>query len=445
VEPDYYSSCGVWHPSGKYLIVTDKASSQEPSALFSLSLETGEKRRLTSPPQKTTLDEEPAVSPDGHALVFARISSEMIWNLYLVELSAGLNPKGEPKRITFEDTFSYAPAWMPDGRGIIFCSGSPHSPDLYKIAFSRSGWRPSKPQRLVFAGTGIRNPTVSKQGRLAYSTFTIDANIWRLELNGGRPAAKPPIKLIASTHLDHTPEYSPDGRRIAFASNRSGSHEIWLSNSDGSGTEQLTFFRGSRYTASPHWSPDGRQIYFTSNADGETSIYVISPEGGAPKRLGPEGPQAWSRDFNWIYFPFKGQIWKRPVRGGTRVQVTREGGAQARESSDGRLLYYLKNDQEFTSLWKVPVQGGQETQVLQSVCCQNFAVVDQGIYFIPALDAKENSSVRFLNFATGRAEKIATLSGTSAYGFSVSSDSRWLLYSQYEPRGSDLWMVENFR
>jgi serine/threonine protein kinase/Tol biopolymer transport system component len=445
VDPGPFGSCVAWHPSGKWLVVTDRAGPKQSPSLFSLSLDNGEKRRLTSPPNKADMDQDPAVSPGGEALVFARSSGENTWNLYLIALSEAFTPKGQPRRITFDSTFSYVPTWMPDGRAIVYSSGSPHAPALYKITFSRPGWRPGKPQRLPFGSVGARNPTVSKQGRLAYSIATIDANIWRLELNGGRPTTKAPIKLIASTHLDHNPEYSPDGRRIAFASNRSGSHQIWVTNSDGSGTVQLTFFRGPGYTASPHWSPDGRQIYFGSTAEGQYGVYVISSEGGQPKRLGSEAPESWSRDGKWVYFHRGDEIWKRPSLGGKMIQITRTGGAQAVESPDGRLLYYLKENEEFTSLWKVPVEGGQETQVLESVCCQNFAVVDRGIYFIPAWKGKQSPSVQFLSFANGKVATIATLSGAAAYGLSTSYDGRWLLYSQYEPSGSDLWMVENFR
>ena len=127
------------------------------------------------------------------------------------------------------------------------------------------------------------------------------------------------------------------------------------------------------------------------------------------------------------------------------MQITRKGGTDAHESPDGRFLYYLKDGNEITSLWKVPVQGGEETQVLQSVCCLNFAVVSQGIYFIPE-PHEEHSSVQFLSFATGKVVTIATLSGTAAYGSSVSPDGQWLIYSQYaEHQDSDLWMVENFQ
>jgi Tol biopolymer transport system component/DNA-binding winged helix-turn-helix (wHTH) protein len=446
VDSGPLGSCVAWHPSGKWLVVSDRADTKGPRGLFSLSPDNAEKRRLTSPPPKQAdMDEDPAVSPGGEALVFARRSVDMNWDLYLVPLSDTFTAKGEARRITFDSTFSYGPAWMPDGRAIVYSSGSPHSPALYKMTFSQPGWHPGKPQRLAFATAGARDPTVSKQGRLAYGIATIDANIWQLGLNNAGQIVNAPTRLIASTHLDHTPQYSPDGRRIAFASNRSGSHQIWVSRSDGSGTVQLTFFRGAGYTAGPHWSPDGRQIYFGSTADGNYGAYVVSAEGGQPKRLGSETPQSWSRDGKWVYFHKGNEVWKRPVAGGTGIQITRSGGAQALESPDGRLLYYLKEDEEFTSLWKVPVEGGQETQVLESVCCQNFAVVDRGIYFVPGWNGEENSPLRFLSFETKKVSTIATLGGIAAYGLSATYDGRWLVYSQYEPSGSDLWMVENFR
>jgi tricorn protease-like protein len=200
----------------------------------------------------------------------------------------------------------------------------------------------------------------------------------------------------------------------------------------------LTSFGGSTQTSSPAWSPDGRQLVFDARPGGHSDVFVISSDGGDPKRLTNNSfsnrPSAWSHDGLWIYVDSNRtgafQVWKMPARGGEEIQITRKGGAVARESADGKFLYYLKNDNEFTSLWKVPSEGGEETQVLESVCCQNFAVVEQGIYFVP----KPNSSVKFLSFATGKVTTIAQLSGYAAYGFSVSPDGRWLLYAQYNRR-----------
>jgi TolB protein len=82
------------------------------------------------------------------------------------------------------------------------------------------------------------------------------------------------------------PQFSPDGKRIVFASQRSGAWEIWVCNSDGSGPVQLTFFQGPNVTT-PRWSPDGGQIAFDSDAGAEQEfdIWVIDANGGKPVRM----------------------------------------------------------------------------------------------------------------------------------------------------------------
>jgi len=335
----------AWFPDSKWLAIGAKSSPSEPFALFLLSVETGEKRKLTSPPQISLGDEGPSVSPDGRALVFTRFFEDNVSDLFLLELSEGLRPKGEPRQLTFEKRYTDHPTWTPDGRAIVFSSGSYNTPGLWEIALSPRGLQTGKPERLAFAGEGARKPVISRQGNLAYSQVIYSVHVWRLELNGGRPTAKAPVKLFASTHIDHDARYSPDGKRIAFASNRSGSWEIWVSNSDGSNVVQLTSFAGSYYTAGPHWSPNGEDIYFNSNVDGKLSVYVIKAEGGQAKHF-TEVVDGWSRDGKWIYFGSKRsgeyQLWKRPVDGGNAVQVTRKGysgidiSGDAIEGTDGK-------------------------------------------------------------------------------------------------------------
>ena len=438
-----------WHPGGRWLVVADKNSAIEPFALFLLSVETGEKRKLTSPPENVHGDKGPAVSPDGRALAFAKWLSGGIGDLYLLELSGDLRPIGEPKRVTLSDTYVAGPAWHPDGHSIVFSSGgSFHHPALWRMPVQGPPPRAGNPKRLAFVGRGAHLPAISKQDRLAYVRYTLDADIWRLELTGARRVDSLPLN---STSLDHVPQYSPDGRRIAFASDRSGDHEIWVCNSDGSNAVKLTSF-GGPYVANPVWSPDGRRIAFNARPGGISEIYIVSSDGGKPERLpnsqSEHGMPTWSRDGKWIYFFSKrsgqDQVWKVPAGGGEAVQITKKGGAYAAESPDGRFLYYLRSyvEGQNTELWRVPVEGGEETRTIASVCPQFFAMTERGIYF---LSGWNDPSVQFFRFPTGEIETVARLEGALVYGLTVSPDGRWLLYSRYEQRGSDLMLVENFR
>src|SRR5215467_972239 len=108
----FYSSLS-WFPDGKRLAVMDKASPGDPYALFLLSAETGEKRRLTSPPHGIHGDGNPAVSPDGRALAFSRSVTAFGGDLFHLELTENFAPKGEPVRLTFEKRYAEYPAWTP--------------------------------------------------------------------------------------------------------------------------------------------------------------------------------------------------------------------------------------------------------------------------------------------------------------------------------------------
>jgi Tol biopolymer transport system component len=279
-------------------------------------------------------------------------------------------------------------------------------------------------------------------------------SIWRVDLRD--PGRKPgtPFKLILSTRNDLWPTYSPDGKRIAFSSDRSGKPEVWVCDSDGSNPVQLTSFREGE-AHGPKWSPDGTSIVFAGFVGQNRDLYVIGTNGGAARRLTTDPADdtwpCWSRDGQWIYFrsPRSGEseIWKMPAAGGDAVQITRNGGDVPQASPDGRSLYYLKGDPYPTScsVWRTPVGGGEETKVLDSVHCGGlWAVAGQGIYFFAEPDEKGQSDIRFYEFATGRISKILTIVQDVAPWIAVSPDGRTILYTEIET-GSDLMLVENFR
>jgi len=333
--------------------------------------------------------------------------------------------------------------WLPDGKSILYVSGSPHNPSLWRLQISERGEPKRPPERLAFAGDGVRELTISGKGMLVFSRAITDTDIWRIQIgNPEAPVAGTATRLISSTRVDHVPQYSADGKRIAFGSDRSGNHEIWTCSADGTGAVQLTSL-GAAYTASPYWSPDGQWIAFHSTSGGKVAVYVVPAEGGAPRPLTTAtvdtGMAGWSRDGRWVYVHSKGQVWKVPAHGGAPVPVTKNGGADAKESPDGRFLYYLRSDAAVASLWKMPASGGEETQVLPAVCCAAFDVSANGVYFIPG-DAK---AIQFLNFRDNRITTLVSMPLSPAYGLSLAPDGGSLLYSLFEPSNRDLMMVEN--
>jgi Tol biopolymer transport system component len=181
----------------------------------------------------------------------------------------------------------------------------------------------------------------------------------------GGPMSSAPNPAITSTRWEWNPQFSPDGRRVAFQSTRSGDWEIWLADPDGVNAVQLTSM-GAPLTGTARWSHDGQTIAFHSNPEGHLDIYSIPASGGTPRRLtaNPANNQvpSFSRDGRWIHFSSNRtgeyRIWKMPVSGGDAVQVSPNTGYVAFESSDGAYRYYTETASEPSALWRLSTSGG---------------------------------------------------------------------------------------
>jgi Tol biopolymer transport system component len=433
-----------WSPDGKWLAFGEKASEAKASRLVRVSLETREKQPLTSPPEDTQGDRFPSFSPDGTLLAFVRSGSGTFgdWDVWVQRVGEGM-----PRRLTHaEYALCHNPVWTADGSEILFTTG------WGSLSLRRVSLAGGEPQPVLGLGAGY--PSV-RGNLMVYQQVTFPpAAIWRIPGRRASTGNREPQKLIASSQDDVNPAYSPDGRRIAFESSRSGEGNIWVCDSDGSNPVQLSNF--DSHTGTPRWSPDGRKLVFDSIEEGDWNLYIVDADGGVPQRLTPESSEenlgTWSRDGRWIYFRSNRggskQIWKIPSAGGPAVQVTRGGGEYAEESWDGRHLYYADSAAP-TGLWRVPVEGGEEIEVMRGpVLGWEGALSRSGLYYstIRPRSRATEYTIQFLDFGSGRTTELFRQVGFSVYGWlAVSPDEEWVLYSEWPEGQSELMLVENFR
>jgi Tol biopolymer transport system component len=435
----------AWSPDGKLIAVVDGASSKGPYRICFVSVPDLEERQFTSPPPRYFADTDPAFSPDGQTLAFLRwAETGTVADTYLQPVAGG-----EAKRLTSDGKMGAGLAWTADNRSVVY---SMYGEGLWRIPASGG-----EPEPLAGVGQDAYNPAVSPRGKLlAYTQQFENNHICRAKGPRSTAQGSSSAELISSPYAQVDEQFSPDGKRIAFISGRSGSIQIWVCNSDGSSPVQLTSL-GGPMNGSPHWSPDGRWIAFDSRPDGRARVFVVSAEGGAPRRV-TEGDwddavPSWSRDGKWIYFNSNRsgdwELWKLPAMGGQAVQLTQTGGFEAKESKDGKWVYYSKHSEQ--GIWKMPIQGGTGTLVLNRNSERYWDVTDEGICFID-LAAKPHATINVYNFDTQRATRIGTVdkevagpvtSGSGA--LSVSPDGQWVLYPQVDHVESHIMLVENFR
>jgi len=411
-----------------------------------LSLEDSTVRRLTAPPPMTE-DWGPAFSPDGDRILFVRNGTNDIPEELLLVPKSG----GDVTRIASEHSRILGPPqWSMDGQSIIYASDFGSHPGLWRVSAETK----DAPAQINDSGW---YPAISRRGyRLAYQRITHSLNIWELQLSvSGETESRREQKILipATSETDQGPgpQISPDGKKLAFMSDRSGTMEIWTSDRNGSNPVQLTAV-GSAGT--PRWSPDSDAVVFDVSGRSGAKIYKIKLGASEPQLLTPDEYEnrcpSWSHDGKWIYFASTRsngyQVWKLPAEGGTPIQITKEGGHAALESTDGKILYYAKNSYANPEIWQVPVDGGVEKPVSGQVrpyTWASWSVTDRGLVFAaPSLDGRP--SLRLYEPAARRLTNLGKIS-TVPFWIGVSRDAKTAVFDQPGWQQSQIMVVENFR
>lgn len=444
--PDHLGGGLSWSRDANVIAFTESRESDPTRAWISmLSLADSSIRAISSPPAGW-IDRSPMYSPDGRHVAFIRSSvagvSNDIWMM---------NPNGEhEKRLTFDNRPIAGLAWTGDSREIVFSSARGAELGLWRVAADGCLPRP------VAGPVGEAAwPSIPAKGEnsLVYEQGLGKADVWRLDLKDARHPQKAPLPLVSEKGDKMRPELSPDGKMVAFESDRLGFWDIWTCNVDGSGCDQITSLHGT--AGRPRWSPDGRHIAFEFHPNERSEIYVVEVPGGVPHLLktipGADNlSPSWSRDGKFIYFASKRgaeafQIWRMPAQGGAPVQLTKHGGISPVESAGGEYLYYSKYEKG--GVWRMPLEGGPETEVLSDIGgggWPNWALGADCIYFLKFGKFPE-AAIAMLDLHTGKTQVLYTLQKNPGWGLSLAGDGKSIVYVQEQYTESNLMLVRNFR
>ncbi len=443
----------AWAPDGKALVASNRMKADFALHLYRLPVSGDTEQLITEGPEGAQ-DVSPAFSPDGRWLAYLRWENGATYELWAVP-----QPGGKPKLLVTSPVPITTFAWKPDSRTIVYGGGAISTGELWQVTIE--GRRALAPFILEGASDQI---TIAPNGaRLAYVLQNLDANIWRLPLDRIRQNhPPPPEKLFASVRDEIDPAFSPDGKSIAFISNRSGHWNLWTGNADGTGLRELAV--QSLLPFHPAWSPDIREIAFESESSGKSEIWLISAAGGQPWRLvampgGAEVP-SWSRDGKQVLFYTNAegsrQIWEVAATGGAPVQLTHRGSYDPSESPDGHYLYYASVSSP--GIWRIPLEprlpdgsvADQDEELIREtlpVTGHRFWTLGQGgIYFVDA--QKTPAVLKFVDLASRKVTVLATLPKPPAKftrGLSISPDGRYALYCEDDLDRYEIRVVENFR
>ena len=433
----------AWTPDGKWICFTDETAVSGHHRLFLLSPESNAVRLLLPEEENGIGDSSPAFSPDTRWLAYARFQYPFNSKLLIQRLSPDLIPQGTPLVIKDAGVNPKAPVWMSAGRRILFLDGS-------RIMDAEIGGsaHPLYVSPSVFGELTL----ATSSRRLLAPMQSVGGEIWMLPLGGQwlkiRGSA---YRILQSSSGEGQPRFSPDGRSLAFTSDRSGASEVWIADSDGSRPRQLTY-KSFHIAGYVRWSPDSKLVAFHGRLPSEPQIYTARIADGLVTQLTHRKPglmaPSWASDGMSIYADAlengKNRTYRVPVPGG-EPQLLFEG-SDAIELPARNLLIFEKEDESgiyYRSLIGDIAKNPEHLIVSDyHTPWGGFYPVDNGIYYIGSTSAGRALAFRFYSFDTGSSMDVGAAPNNLGVGLAVTPDRTRLAYSTNSRGSEDLIQID---
>jgi Tol biopolymer transport system component len=298
----------AWSPDGKEIAYSTEGVDQPfnrsgTGQLWAVDVATGGKRAIVRGQDAV----QPSFSPHGRRIAFWGVRGQTgLRDLWTVS-AAGEN-RGEAVAVTNDPELDWNPVWSADGKYLYFGSDRGGSLNLWRVPIEEETGRVvGEPEAVTLPATRVGPFGLSRDGRhIAYQTIAPLDSLVRFAFDErNEKLVGEPTTLFRSSMQIQDLDASPDGQWIAFRS--SGRQEdLFLIRSDGSSLRQLT--DDPFKDRGPIWSPDGKTIAFYSNRSGRYDVWTIHPDGSGLAQVtkglgkGPWYPH-WSPDGSMLACP----------------------------------------------------------------------------------------------------------------------------------------------
>jgi eukaryotic-like serine/threonine-protein kinase len=293
-----------WSPDGQQIVFASEGvearpdnRSRDESRLSLVNVLSGTVRTLV-----TGDAVQPVWSPAGKRIAYWGLRNRNQRDLWTVRADGT-----DPVPVTNDHAVDWSPTWSPDGRWLYFSSDRGGSMNLWRIRIDEeTGLTGGTPEPVMLPALWVAHPRLSSDGRrLAFSSYVRSGNLRRMRFDPAREVFVGVVETLTSgSQFFTTARPSPDGQLLAFPNVSSTGQNIFISTNDGKDIRQVTF--GRSRDATPNWSPDGARLAFHSSRDGGLyRIWVVNADGSELRPL-TEGTErgwsmgAWSPDGNRI-------------------------------------------------------------------------------------------------------------------------------------------------
>jgi Tol biopolymer transport system component/DNA-binding winged helix-turn-helix (wHTH) protein len=441
----------AWSPDGREIVFASTIADPGPrlssqTQLFTVDITTGEKHPIT--PQ-IGIALQPNWSPHGYRVAYwAQVQGRL--NVWTIPAQGG-----DAVRVTNDASVDWNPVWSPDGNWLYFASDRGGSMNLWRAPIDeKSGKVLGEIEPVTTPSPYAANLSFSRSGRqMAYMQRTQTSHIYRVGFDPLRETAiGQPEPVTQGSRSTATPNVSPDGEWIA-AMEGSQQGNLLVVRRDGSGLRHLTddVYRNRQ----PVWSPDGKLLAFHSNRGGRVDIWTIRPDGGSLRQLtytqnGSITRPVWSPDGKRLIYsllngtPFVIEVdkpWSSQTPQALPPLKEPDTWFEATSwSPDGRKLagFQLRGDGKFSGIGIYSFENGGYIRVTDFGQSPYWLRDSRRLIF--SSGTSREGAIYLMDSQSRKVHQIVSVAPNEVAGDAISPDNHWI-YFTLEFTEADIWMA----